>query len=80
MHNPIIKRYREENRLGLKGEPAPQPQHNLFSSLKKTAPTVGPHNKERVTHAMFVACPSLAFGFMLPMLSSLLSPAHYTAS
>ena len=31
----------EMNRLGLKGEPAPQPQHTLLSSPKNAAPTVG---------------------------------------
>ena len=29
------------NRLGLRDEPAPQPQHTLLSSPKKMAPTVG---------------------------------------
>ena len=31
----IMKRCREGNRLDLKGEPAQQPQHTLFSSPKK---------------------------------------------
>ena len=37
MRNPSFF-YREMNRLGLKGEPAPQPQHTLLSSPKKRLP------------------------------------------
>ena len=37
---PILKRDvgREVNRLGLQGDPAPQPQHTLLSSPKKRLP------------------------------------------